>query len=114
MRYLATLLVASFFVFGTTYAMAGDSTNSGSSSMQQETHSSWAFADWDTNNDGQLSKEEFQAGYEETTLFNDWDVNDDGVLDEDEFSSGLYETWDYDGNGYLEEEEIEEHGFWDW
>lgn len=73
------------------------------------------FSDWDANDDGYLTVNEFQTGTDTATWWDDWDVDNDTYLSEDEFGSafgdyawydeGLYDEWDADDDQLLSEEE---------
>jgi len=55
-------------------------------------------AEWDTDNDAQISKEEFDRRLREHAVFDDWDGDGDGEATDREFVTGLYEAWDVDGD----------------
>ena len=69
---------------------------------------------WDTNDDGYLDTDEYEAGIGEAGLYDDWDVDNDGLYSEDELNDGLYSTWDADADGYLNEEEYDRIGYNFW
>lgn len=71
------------------------------------------FKDWDGNNDGQLTQQEFDAGVKNEGLFADWDGNDDGLLDETEFGKGAFGVYDGNDDGFLDDSEWEEQGLFD-
>lgn len=68
----------------------------------------------DENEDEQITQAEFRTG-----LFDSWDTDDDGLLTEDEFEAGTgrgevfdelsgdFEAWDDDGDDTLSESEFE-------
>ncbi len=47
------------------------------------------FADWDANNDNELTQKEFSQGAKNVNLFGEWDANNNNVLVEREFREGL-------------------------
>lgn len=63
------------------------------------------FTSWDTNTDEMWDDSEFETGIGETGLFNDWDVNDDGLFDDDELGDGIFDMYDADDDGFLNNEE---------
>jgi Ca2+-binding EF-hand superfamily protein len=98
--------------------------------------SEW-WSDWDTDGDGQLTQEEFSAGYSESDMFSEIDTDQDemyseqevldvgymssgayraadgdqdGMLTEDELMDAIYANWDADDSGTLDSEELTEAG----
>ena len=68
-----------------------------------------AFGKWDTNNDGKLSRDEYQAGVETWgdqdmgNLYDPWASNDlNEPLTADNFENGLWTHYDLNKNGTLE------------
>lgn len=47
------------------------------------------FDAWDTHGDGQLSRQEFQAGLRNAGIFGKWDADGDGRLSRDELDEGI-------------------------
>lgn len=86
--------------------------------LSREAFNTGFFNQWDTDNDGYITEDEYVAGSvawgeEYTDDFDAWDVDEDGQLDDAEFGTGmddtgLYDTWDVGGEGYLTEEEFGE------
>lgn len=113
MRYIV-LVLAALFVSAPAYAASDGSADAMNNKQQVQNDALWDYASWDANNNDMLEENEFYAGYEESGLFEVWDTNDDGSLDQDEFGEGLYGTWDANDDGMLEADELEENGFWDW
>lgn len=86
-----------------------------------------SFDSYDTNNDDQLTKDEFYGLTSDVGIYSDWDTNGDGVVDETEFNEiGIdadFDTWDANGDGTLGEDEVydgtfeyydeNEDGHWD-
>ena len=57
--------------------------------------------DWDSNGDGTLSQEEWNAGLSERGVFSEWDADGDGSLTSGEFAGGIFGRFDEDGDGTL-------------
>lgn len=69
------------------------------------------FEDWDLDNDGFLTEEEFTASFIRT-----WDLDNDGRISQSEWDAAKLDygvdaanwtAWDTDGDGYIEEAEFE-------
>lgn len=60
----------------------------------------------DADNDGSVSKDEFQSKSGE--LFNSWDSNNDNLISKTELSEKTFNWWDQDSNGSIEKSEFEE------
>lgn len=78
------------------------------------------WADWDADQSGDISQDEWDTGFEDEGLYSDWDADGDGALNEDEFGTGIFNTYDRDGDGVWNEEEYNafgddagDGGFWD-
>lgn len=71
------------------------------------------FEEWDADEDGVLSEEEWSTGFTDADLFNDWDADDSGAINSDEFGEGLFWRFDDDGDGVLTQAEWDE-GFDTW
>ncbi|GHB13679.1 EF-hand domain-containing protein [Modicisalibacter luteus] len=78
------------------------------------------FSEWDSDGDGVVNYEEFDAGFDDEGLYNSWDANGDNMLDEQEYGEGIYNTYDRDGSGDWSEDEYGDfgddagdEGFWD-
>lgn len=76
----------------------------------------------DDSNDGIVSKQEFSEYREDSAVFQAMDVNDDGRLGASEFGHGLYQYYDDNHDGYIDDAEWEaglmvddygDNGFWD-
>ena len=86
-----------------------------------------AFSDQDTNDDGQISKDEYYGMVSDAGLYTDWDTDGDGLLDAEEFSDigvdAEYDAWDENDDGYVDSGEYydgvfanfdeNEDGHWD-
>lgn len=80
-----------------------------------------AGADWDTNADGQIDREEFNAAMQsDSGTFTALDTDQSGALSEDEFNAGLnpdaseplaFGDWDTDQNSELSQDEFDEGAF---
>lgn len=85
-----------------------DSTQAKASPQDEETSTSTArpiivseygaFADWDTNHDGQIERSEFDQRLTATHVFADWDADNNGELNDLEFTTALYKAWDVNGD----------------
>lgn len=53
---------------------------------QEDWYEEGAFDEWDTNGDGEISREEWQSG-----VFQAMDENNDGRIQEEEFRQGLFQ-----------------------
>ena len=64
----------------------------------------------DTNNDGEISKDEFYGLVSDAGIYADWDADSDGFIEEEEFNElGLdddFDSWDADENSYLDTNEF--------
>lgn len=80
--------------------------------------------EWDSDGDGALNNEEFGAGWDSTfgdeNWFNEYDEDGDGNLTEDEYNAGVFDSYDADDSGVIEEPEfgdvgddMGDGGFWD-
>lgn len=73
-----------------------------------------AFADWDTDGDGSLSRSEFRTGMGYWGVFDLWDSDRDGLLSDEEyraeppahFSAAQAEAWNDTGEDGLDEQEF--------
>lgn len=62
-------------------------------------------AEWDANADGQVDETEFRTGLEADNPFGAWDGDRDGMLSQEEFDQGLWNSFDQDRDGFLDEPE---------
>jgi hypothetical protein len=69
------------------------------------------FDTWDANDDDMLDMNEYNTGFSESGVFNDWDTDNDGMYSSDEFNEGLYNTWDTNDDGFLNSDEYGENGY---
>ena len=103
----------------------------GSFSLQAQNDRNGNFEDWDNNQDGYVSDNEFEDTWEKDNYFGDWDQDGDDVLSEDEWNSGVdnyyndsngwddndnnsFAAWDQDNNGELDENEFTEGTYDTW
>ncbi|MFZ3584818.1 hypothetical protein ACOI1H_22085 [Loktanella sp. DJP18] len=79
---------------------------------------------WDMDADGALSEQEFNDGWGtawgDDSAYSTWDEDADGALSEDEFNTGVFNSYDADDSGVIEEPEfgdvgddMGDGGFWD-
>lgn len=67
------------------------------SSCEQQT--AQPFSSWDSNEDGVISRQEFQSQWNGVEYYGDWDENHDNQLDRQEWQTRLdeyYYDWDND------------------
>lgn len=80
-------------------------------------------SDWDSDGDGVISHDEFHEGMRsnqgEETTFSKMDENGDGMLSEEEFNASVFNSYDRDRSGMIEEpefekvdEDVRDDGFW--
>lgn len=50
-------------------------------------------------------EEAYYTTFTNTTYYEDWDLNDDGLLSEEEFRTSFYETFDTDNDGRISQSE---------
>lgn len=79
-----------------------------------------AYEAWDIDGDGVILSNEFSDGFREVGLLGEWDVDKDGALNEEELTTGVYDHYDEDDTGIIEEPELTDigddmgdEGFWD-
>lgn len=70
------------------------------------------FSPLDTNQNGVLDQNEFEAALEDGNTFSAFDNNNDGVISEDEYNQGVknddwFAAWDADKDGFLEPGEFD-------
>ncbi|MFB6351980.1 MAG: hypothetical protein ABEN55_02030 [Bradymonadaceae bacterium] len=65
------------------------------------------FDEWDTDDDGTLTREEFVRGLTDEGIFKKLDVDDDGRLSEDEFHDWISRISDVTRDGEITREEFE-------
>lgn len=91
-----------------------------------EFNNSWGnqdyYASWDTDHNGVISNEEWQTGtityygktkdwkHNKNNNFKAWDTDKNGTLDENEFRQGSYNTWDYNHDGRISDQEYSDFG----
>jgi hypothetical protein len=75
------------------------------------------FGDWDVNDDGLVSRQEFQLGMGVLGVFRRWDSDHDGMLSDEEYrarppealedqDADVWNAWNLDGDDLLEEREV--------
>lgn len=68
--------------------------------------------DWDVfdkDEDGLLNSDEWNEGFADSEWFNEFDENDDELVDSNEWNSGLFDDWDANDDGFLDEEEYDKY-----
>lgn len=60
------------------------------------------WANWDTDKNKQVDKNEFQAAFKNNNYYSTWDADRNNQLTEREFSDGLFSTWDDNDDGFVE------------
>lgn len=63
--------------------------------------------DWDMDDDGSLTRQEFVAGFTARADFDNWDRDGDGMVAAGEFNDGVFDRYDADRTGGLEGEEYD-------
>jgi Ca2+-binding EF-hand superfamily protein len=63
------------------------------------------FQAWDMNEDSTLDSNEFNTGVEQKGIFNDWDADGDTRYSREEVNNGMFDRWDTDRDGYLNNNE---------
>jgi len=66
--------------------------------------------EWDANADGLVDQEEFNTAWGDTGTYGAWDRDGDGSLTKEEFNAGLYDGYDADDSGAIEEPEFGDVG----
>ena len=111
---ILSFLAAAFFLTGCSSSQQGVCTqyDSGGELTETELYAS-LFTQWDNDDDGRLSEDEVDEGFDGTPFqawgrsFADWfSENDDDYMSRDEFASGwdsldIFNEWDTDGDGSL-------------
>lgn len=76
--------------------------------------------EWDADGSGDLSLDEWDAGFDEEGVYEEWDLDNDGVLSNDEYSEGIFTGYDLNNDGIWDEQEYGvwqddagDEGFWD-
>ncbi len=79
-----------------------------------------SFEAWDVDGDGVILGNEFQTGFQTWGTFTEFDTTADGGISEDELTQGIFDRYDADGTGFIEEPELADigddmgdSGFWD-
>lgn len=72
------------------------------------------FGEYDINDDGALDDNEWTEGWGDSEWFNDYDANNDELLDNNEWDTGVFSSWDEDGDGFWNDNEFGTYtGFYD-
>jgi hypothetical protein len=67
-----------------------------------------AYDQWDTDANDRITRSEFDARIQKVDAWERWDADQSGSLTEEEFRSGVFETWDRNGDDAMG---VEEPGF---
>ncbi len=67
-------------------------------------------SEWDADGDGVVNQEEFTTGWSDVGTYGEWDADGDGSLTEDEFNAGVYDGYDVDDSGVIEDPEFGDVG----
>jgi Ca2+-binding EF-hand superfamily protein len=65
------------------------------------------FGKWDENNNANISRQEFKTRVSSSNLAGIWDTNSDMNISERELAGGMFYICDIDGDGYINEIELE-------
>lgn len=81
----------------------------GNENMYGDYLSSNNFDDYDANNDNEIDNREFKSGFENenNSFFEIYDENSDNGLDSQELTDSAFDSWDMNGNGFIESEEYD-------
>ncbi len=60
---------------------------------------------FDADKDGILDTDEWNIGLADSEWFNDFDENDDGKISAEEWENGLFESWDDNQDGFIDNDE---------
>ena len=71
------------------------------------------FGTFDADRNNSLTDDEWNEGIRNSGWFDDNDMNKDRRLDQTEFNEGMFNTWDEDGNGFLDANEFERNRLFD-
>lgn len=66
------------------------------------------FEDIDVDNDGYITYDEYHATIEKTELYEDWDFNDNMEISQTELARNIFDRWDINQSGFIEEDEFNE------
>ena len=58
-------------------------------------------ADWDSDSDGSVSRDEWTTGMGGSNAFSDWDADGSGMVDGAEYAGGTFDRFDKDGDDNL-------------
>lgn len=64
------------------------------------------FNEWDVNDDGQWTEDEFGTAFDDAGVYNEWDLDDDSYLNNDELGKGIFDIYDANDDGYFDEDEF--------
>lgn len=64
-----------------------------------------SWEDWDKNGDRDITEEEWDTSFAGSPLYDEWDLDNDGYVDESEYATGMFGAYDTDDDGNITEEE---------
>ena len=67
------------------------------------------FSEFDQNNNGKLNSEEWNTIFQESGWFEDYDTDEDGYVSKAEWNTGLFNDWDIDDNNLINKEEFDSY-----
>lgn len=65
------------------------------------------YEQFDENDDGMVSSEEFYTGMSESDFYTSYDTNMNGRVDQDELNQGVFDNWDEDRDGTIDRNEYD-------
>ena len=102
------------FEAGVFYSYAGDNDvidntefSEASGAWYADADDAGTFGDWDANDDDMIDSNEFEEGIATYPVYGDWDVDGDDRLTDDEYADGVYDVWDLDNDGNVNQVEFE-------
>ena len=64
---------------------------------------------FDTDGDSMISSEEYYSGFMDSDFYRSYDANSDSSIDSDEFNESVFNRWDENGDGILDNTEFERY-----
>ena len=64
------------------------------------------YAEWDTNKDGKISYQEWEAGNDKMDVYASWDTDGDGVLSRSEYNRGSWKGYDANQDDHMDDKEF--------
>lgn len=78
----------------------------GSSMVVGVAHAASDYTAWDTNSDGKISFQEWEAGQMKRDSYAKWDTDNDGQISRDEYNRGSYMRFDANKDNNVDENEF--------